>query len=675
MESDRVALGVHPGGEGGSLRPAARRDDREQVHHLPLHPGARQPPGLVEHRLGRRLRTIEGVEGFEPHGDAKLPHAASERMRLVGHLRLERRPRLVEAPEVGERQPPDARVLDRERAELRRERDPLVAGDHAGRELSPSVVVPHEPEQMLLQAHGIAAGLEALAHAERLRVGLGERHQPQPHRRRLDLQLVVAELRGEGARLVVVDDRLPAVLLPVVGEPCGGDERLAHGALVADLLGQRVGLLVGSARLVRVARLVEGEDVEPAAAHEEQLDLARVIAGRARMRQERLEIGQRLAAAEEIEPESGARLQAAVTLLAGRRDLDRRRQGRQRVVDTPEAAEGARAQAQESHHAFAGSRREHGARLIEIAERVLEGEGVERPLGGAQQPAGRPLPRGRGTRLVEVVGDLRCEAVGVQPMERLEGVGHAQVESLAAGGGDEREQGLTDLLVHEGVAGLAIGGDVLDQGGARGLLERDEQVVRVDSLQRDEQVEGEGLAGDGRGGEDAATVGADPVQALADHQAHAARHFGVGDPDARVPAALRVEELARFVQMPEELLDEKGVALGFGEHERDHLGRRRAPGATRQDGGDVLLGQAPKEDLLGQPLAQERREHAGERPASLKLGVAIGPDRQHRDPRESLGHVLHEQQRRLVGPVEVLEHEEQRYPARVALDELAHAMQ
>ena len=99
------------------------------------------------------------------------------------------------------------------------------------------------------------------------------------------------------------------------------------------------------------------------------------------------------------------------------------------------------------------------------------------------------------------------------------------------------------------------------------------------------------------------------------------------------------------------------------------------PARPFEERGDAVLGEAAEQDLLGQPLAQEVGEHGGERAAGLELGVAVGPDDEHRDLRQPLRQVLDQEQRRLVGPVQVLEDEHQRRVARGALDELGDAVQ
>ena len=224
--------------------------------------------------------------------------------------------------------------------------------------------------------------------------------------------------------------------------------------------------------------------------------------------------------------------------------------------------------------------------------------------------------------------------------------------------------------MHEGVAHLTAGGRVLDQRGARRFLERVEEVVLVDTLERGEEIEAKGLAGERRNRQDTAAVVAHALEALPDHQADAARHVIVGNLQVRAPAALRIEELASLVEVAEHLFDEEGVSLGFREDERDQLGRGLASSKALEDGADARLGHAAQHDLLGQPLAQEAGQHAAERAPGLELGVAIGPHHEHRDLRQPLRRVLHEQQRRFVGPVEVFEHEHERFRARGALDEL-----
>src|SRR5215470_1599446 len=92
------------------------------------------------------------------------------------------------------------------------------------------------------------------------------------------------------------------------------------------------------------------------------------------------------------------------------------------------------------------------------------------------------------------------------------------------------------------------------------------------AVERGEQVETEGLAGERREREDAAAVVAHALEALPDHQADAARHLGVGDLDARAPPARLVEELSRLVEMAEHLLHEERIALGLRVDERHQLG-------------------------------------------------------------------------------------------------------
>jgi hypothetical protein len=145
--------------------------------------------------------------------------------------------------------------------------------------------------------------------------------------------------------------------------------------------------------------------------------------------------------------------------------------------------------------------------------------------------------------------------------------------------------------------------------------------------------------------------------------------------DTREPLAGRVEELAGFEEVAEHLLDEEGVAFGFGEDEGDQLRRRLAAGAALEELRDALFVHPGKDDLVGQALAQQLGEDRGQRAARPELGVSVGPDRKQWDFGHALRQVLHQQQRRLVGPVEVLEYEQDGVAPRVPADEFGDAVQ
>ena len=112
--------------------------------------------------------------------------------------------------------------------------------------------------------------------------------------------------------------------------------------------------------------------------------------------------------------------------------------------------------------------------------------------------------------------------------------------------------------------------------------------------------------------------------------------------------------------MAEHLLDEERVALGLRVDQIDQLGRRLASRTPFEQSRDAVPGETAQHDLLGQPSAQQGREHLGERPAGLELGVAVGADDEHGDLRQALRQMLDQEQGRLVGPVEILEDQDQR---------------
>jgi hypothetical protein len=127
--------------------------------------------------------------------------------------------------------------------------------------------------------------------------------------------------------------------------------------------------------------------------------------------------------------------------------------------------------------------------------------------------------------------------------------------------------------------------------------------------------------------------------------------------------------------MTKQFFDEERVAFGFRVHEIDQLRWGLAAGAPLEEERRSFLREAAQDDLLCQALAQQRGKDVRNRPARLELVITVGSDDEHRDLRQALRHVLGEQQRRLVRPVQIFEHEHQRGVARGALDELADGAQ
>jgi hypothetical protein len=264
--------------------------------------------------------------------------------------------------------------------------------------------------------------------------------------------------------------------------------------------------------------------------------------------------------------------------------------------------------------------------------------------------------------------------VGLQVvgMDRLERGGDGDMQAAPADGRGVGEQGLADQLVREGVAGRpTLGGR--DQSRPLGLVEGVEQVVPGLAGHPLDQVQLEHPAP--HGGRDQRPLGGrrQPGQPLTDEHADAGRDVEVLEAQVAADPALVVEEHARLGQVEADLLGEERVALALGV-DAAHQGRRRLlPGQAGHQRGDALLGQRPQGDPGHQALAHELVEDAGQRRRRLDLVVPEGADDQHRHVGQVRGEILQQQQGRLVGPVQVLEDEQERAVLGGPPDELAHA--
>ena len=82
---------------------------------------------------------------------------------------------------------------------------------------------------------------------------------------------------------------------------------------------------------------------------------------------------------------------------------------------------------------------------------------------------------------------------------------------------------------------------------------------------------------------------------------------------------------------------------------------------------DLVARQAAQHDAVEAGLAVERRQRLRQRALARDVGVAVGADDQHAHARELAGDVLQQMQRRLVGPVQVVERDDERPCAAIAL--------
>ena len=124
-------------------------------------------------------------------------------------------------------------------------------------------------------------------------------------------------------------------------------------------------------------------------------------------------------------------------------------------------------------------------------------------------------------------------------------------------------------------------------------------------------------------------------------------------------AALRGEQL-------DELVDEERVAGARLVDRRDELrgdrlglaGAAQAAGARGGELADLVAGEALQRQPGGR--AREATERGGELGARVRLGVAVGGDRQQRHVGQRARDELERQQRGGVGPVQVVEDDDER---------------
>jgi hypothetical protein len=266
------------------------------------------------------------------------------------------------------------------------------------------------------------------------------------------------------------------------------------------------------------------------------------------------------------------------------------------------------------------------------------GHGPARRLGAVRDGRLRAADLARGE---EVVGELAGRRAGGG--ERL---ARAQVQARPARGGGLVVEG----LAHERVAE----GEVVDPVGVlahdarpQGLLERRQQLLPRPPGHRRERAQPELAAEDGGGGERLHGVGREPREAPRDE---------VLDAGGQARRLLR-----RLGEAAQHLLDEERVAGGA------FLQRAGECGVADEDGG-LGLAEPRERDPLHDLLAAEVGQQPHGRAAEVGLGVAQGHQHQQRRAVQAADDMTEQQQRRLPGPLEVLDHEQQR-PRRRRLPE------
>ena len=215
------------------------------------------------------------------------------------------------------------------------------------------------------------------------------------------------------------------------------------------------------------------------------------------------------------------------------------------------------------------------------------------------------------------------------------------MQADAPAGGQVPDDGLT----HEGVreAEPVESASRTDEPRLLGRLERVERPLGVDAARRRDDL---------------------GVEFRARHRRDR-QHLGrtgreAGEPPAHdVADARRDRRLGRVAlpERPHHLADEERIALRHGTNPRRE--RRRPPGVG-EDRGDVRLGERSELQPADVRLARQPRHNVGEQRGAARLRVAVGGEHEHAHPVVGAQDVLQEEQRQLVRPVQVVEHEQHR---------------
>ena len=287
--------------------------------------------------------------------------------------------------------------------------------------------------------------------------------------------------------------------------------------------------------------------------------------------------------------------------------------------------------------------------------RLLPGEQPVRAAAGGEREVDRalgPVDRSGEREVMRELAQVRVELRAVARDQRL---AHAAVETRAPQRGQPVVERRAHQHVAERVAPDALGD--LDQHARRDrLLERGNQLVPGERPDLLEHVEVELAADHRRRREHLAHGLPEPRQPARRYLAHALRHSCLVQGDRAAEPAARIGEVVH------DLLDEERVAVG---HLLQLLDERRGarPASERRDerarlGGVEACEVEPLEHSLAAQGGQQRRELVA------PLVCARGGDEQRALGGGGAHQVADQLERREVGRVQVVEHDQQRRVAR-----------
>jgi hypothetical protein len=303
-----------------------------------------------------------------------------------------------------------------------------------------------------------------------------------------------------------------------------------------------------------------------------------------------------------------------------------------------------------------------------VARSLLVGEQAGGAGAGPARVVDRLVHVPRLRRLEEVVGQLAQVLVGVVAVQLLEHLGGEPVQRQAPACGEPAVEGLADDRVREPVA-ADLAGRYLHDPRADRLLEELDRGLPRHARDSGEGLEPELASDDGGDRQEAARLLGKLRDAPVDDLAHP-----LGDPELldppRVthPATGALVEGAALHEVAQHLLHEVRVPLGLAV---DRLHQRQLVRARELLLGDLLehrphlLDAEPaQQDALVGVLAAQRGEHLGQRVVAVEVGVAVRAEQQDSAVADLARHELEQEQRGLVGRVQVVEHDRERLAPR-----------
>ena len=161
------------------------------------------------------------------------------------------------------------------------------------------------------------------------------------------------------------------------------------------------------------------------------------------------------------------------------------------------------------------------------------------------------------------------------------------------------------------------------------------------------------------------------IQPSADHVANTLGYTDVADVAAVGPSTVPLIHRTRLGEVAEHLAHEERVALGLvmdGEGERLCAFVELVPCGGLDELGHFVPVEATQGEALHVVVAAEITDHRGERMTAVHVGVPVGDDDEDAAGTDPAGEVAQHEQRRLLGPVGVVDDEHHRRLARETAD-------